>query len=158
MGGVPTGFAELRCPTTGALRLDPAGPFKHPYVPGGAIPCHWSRSALGLLSPDHPCWDDQVAMRWPLIRIPRYGLVDAFGSARVTSISSAISPARHLLGCPAAATARKTSAPTCPWPSRRRRSAIGGSTRRRGRHMQAERCDPSDSPDNRRSVSGRGGW
>jgi hypothetical protein len=32
---------------------------------------HWSHSASGLLSPDHPCWEDQVATRWPLIRMPR---------------------------------------------------------------------------------------
>jgi hypothetical protein len=25
----------------------------------------------GRLSPDHPRWDDQVATRWPLIRMPR---------------------------------------------------------------------------------------
>jgi hypothetical protein len=43
-------------------------------------PGHWMiHSASGLVSPDHPCWDDYVETRWPLIRIPRVdGPVDAF--------------------------------------------------------------------------------
>jgi hypothetical protein len=32
---------------------------------------YWSHSASGLLSPDHPCWDDHVATRCPLISMPR---------------------------------------------------------------------------------------
>jgi hypothetical protein len=36
------------------------------------LPRYRSHSASGLLSPDHPCWDDQVAPRWPLIRMPRW--------------------------------------------------------------------------------------
>ena len=38
---------------------------------GFIAPAHWSQSASGRLSPDHPSRDDQVATRWPLIRMPR---------------------------------------------------------------------------------------
>jgi hypothetical protein len=36
-----------------------------------SVETYWSQSASGLVSPDHPSRDDQVATRWPLIRLPR---------------------------------------------------------------------------------------
>jgi hypothetical protein len=35
------------------------------------VTAYWTQSASGRPSPDHPCWDDQAAIRWPLTRMPR---------------------------------------------------------------------------------------
>jgi hypothetical protein len=53
------------------------------------IPAYWSHSASGLLSPDHPCRDDQVATRTPFDPHAAVGgPVEAFEEVLISAIIS----------------------------------------------------------------------